>query len=529
MPRSSLRPDAVSIEVFQHLFAGIAEEMGAKLRKCAFSPNIKERRDFSCAIFDARGRQLAQAAHIPVHLGSTPASVHAALEAVPRWQRGDAVLLNDPFFGGTHLPDLTLVSPVFCTRGAQKPDFFVVNRAHHADIGGAEAGSMAPAQEIFAEGLRIPPIRWVRAGAIDEDTTALILLNCRTPQERRADLLAQWAANRLGAERLEELWREYGAPVVRAHAEALREHGRRSVAQVIAALPEGLVRFEDALDDDGFGQAPGPMLRVAIERRGERLRVDFSASDPQMRGGLNANRAITLSAVLYVLRLLAPRDAPTNDAALDLIDVITVKGTIVDALPPAAVAGGNVETSQRLVDVLLGALAQLVPGRIPAASAGTMCNLSFGGRRADGSTFTYYETLPGGMGARPAAPGLDAVQTHMTNTRNTPIEALELELPVRVERLAVRRESGGAGAHRGGDGLVKHLRFLVPVRAGLMAERFLRAPYGLAGGAPGQSGSARLARAAGGRERLSSKWSRSLAAGDLLEIETPGGGGLGAP
>lgn len=526
--RPAAEPDAISLEVFQHLFTGIAEEMGAKLRRSSFSANIKERRDYSCAIFDRRGRMVAQAAHIPVHLGSTPASVRAALAAIPHWNPGDGVLLNDPYAGGTHLPDITLVSPVFRTAEQDAPDFFVVNRAHHADVGGAEAGSMAPASEIYAEGLRIPPVRWLRAGEPDPDVTAFLLANVRTPRERRADLHAQWAANRLGERRLLELLEMYGVATVDAHVDASIAYARRLTAAVIAELPaRRTFAFEDARDDDGLGNAPGPALRVSVRRQGERLRVDFSQSDDQVRGSLNANRAITLSCVFYVLRLLAPDHTPTNEGVLELVDVVTRPGSIVDAMPPAATAGGNVETSQRIVDVLLGALAQAWPRRIPAASCGTMTNLSFGGVDTKGRAFTYYETIPGGMGARPGRDGIDCVQTHMTNTRSTPIEALETEFPVHVEAFSLRKGSGGRGLTRGGDGAVRRLRFLVPVRVSLLAERFRLSPYGLAGGDAGRAGQAWILHA--GRKRARPcKGVTALQPGDAIEVRTPGGGGWGA-
>ena len=465
---------------------------------------------------------VAQAAHIPVHLGSTPASVRAALDAIQRWRPGDGVLLNDPYAGGTHLPDITLVSPVFAAGNDERPAFFVVNRAHHADVGGAEAGSMAPASEIFAEGLRIPPVRFFRAGEPDPDLAGFLLANVRTPRERRADLHAQWAANRLAERRLLELLDTYGRPTVDAHVEASIAYARRLTASVISQLPaRRSFRFEDVLDDDGLGATPGPTLRVCVRRDGERLRVDFRDSDDQVRGSLNANRAITLSCVFYVLRLLAPDHTPSNEGVLELVDVVTRQGSIVDALPPAATAGGNVETSQRIVDVLLGALAPVWPDRIPAASCGTMTNLTFGGRDEEGRAFTYYETIPGGMGARPGRDGISCVQTHMTNTRSTPIEALELEFPVLVESFAMRRGSGGRGEHRGGDGAVRRLRFRVPVRVSLLAERFAHRPYGLSGGEAGRPAKAFVLTEKGRRARPG-KGITALRAGEGIEVHTRG-------
>jgi len=512
--------DAVRLEVFHHLFAAAAEEMGVSLMRSAFSPNIKERRDFSCALFDAQGHMIAQAAHLPVHLGSAPpslAAVREALELAP----GDVAVLNDPYAGGTHLPDVTLVSPIFLP-GQRSPAYYALNRAHHADVGGAFPGSMAPARDVHGEGLRIPPVVLVRGGRVDRDLLRLLLANMRVPREREADLLAQWAANQVGERRLQAMVAEHGAEAVARHARGLRDWTDALTGELIRSLPRAAACFEDTLE----GTAGELVLRLTLRRSARGLLFDLSASDDQTDGPVNTVRAVTVSAVFYCLRLLLPEGTPTNEGVLRRVEVHTRPGSLCDARYPAPVAAGNVETSQRLVDVCLGALAQLLPARVPAASAGTMSNLTFGA--ADGR-YTYYETIAGGAGAGPRGAGAHAVQTHMTNTRNTPIEALENELPVRVLGCTVRRGSGGAGARPGGDGIEKRLRFLEPVRFGWIAERSRRGPWGLDGGRPGAPGGAAL-RLPGQREEhaLAGSCALELPAGSEVALRTPGGGGHGS-
>jgi len=520
--------DPVRLEVFQHLFAALAEEMGVSLMRSAFSPNIKERRDFSCALFDRQGRTIAQAAHLPVHLGSAPLSLAAAREAIDM-QPGDAVLLNDPYQGGSHLPDLTLVSPVFLGKGS-KPDFYCLNRAHHADVGGAFPGSMAPAADVHGEGLRIPPVRWIRAGRPDESLARLVLANMRVPAERQGDLLAQWAANQVGERRLKAMATEHGIPELRARAEQLMDWTMNLMQTALEELPSGSWTFEDKVGG-GPGEAGGALtIRLRLTARAGRLVFDFRESDPQGSGSVNTVHAVTRSAVFYVLRLLLPSGTPTNDGVMRCAEVLTTPGTVLDASYPAPVAAGNVETSQRIVDVLLGALAQALPGKIPAASAGTMSNLTFGGQSPTGRPFAYYETLAGGAGGGPHGAGAHVLQTHMTNTRNTPIEDMETSLPVRVMGLSVVRDSGGRGGKIGGDGLVKRLRFLEPVRLGWIAERQVLGPWGLAGGERGQAGCARWRRTPTARwQRLAGKVGIDLPSGAEIELRTPGGGGFGRP
>ena len=562
-----MKVDAVALEVWNNLFAQVAEEMGAALGRSALSPNIKERRDRSCAVFDGKGRLIAQAAHIPVHLGSTPLSVRAAIAAVPM-NDGDVVILNDPFAGGTHLPDVTLVAPFDTTDAGddngQVVRFYLANRAHHADVGGSAPGSFAVGVRatgtalpraidpevamgpkyrmargnvphlvddamqqtrttltIDDEGVRVPPM------LLTDEVAAWFASQSRTPLERAGDLAAQKASLEVGRRRLSDLCARHGAKVVAAQAASLRAYAGRIMRKAIAAIPDGAFAFADSLDDDGAG-TEDVAVRVRITISGEQATVDFSDSDDESPGALNAVLPVTLSAVLYCFRLLCPDDTPTNEGLLDPIEVIAPAGTIVNARPPRAVAAGNVETSQRIVDVVLGALARALPDRIPAASAGTMSNLMFGGVTPSGDPFAYYETIPGGAGGGPAGPGARAVQTHMTNTWSTPVEALEHALPVRVVRSAVRHGSGGLGRFAGGDGVEREIEFLSSATVTLVGERRRRPPYGLLGGGPGALGEDSVVRA-GEEVRIPAKCTFDAQPGDHLIIRTPGGGGWGDP
>lgn len=548
--------DALGVEVFHHLFSSVAEEMGAALQRSAFSVNIKERLDFSCAIFGAGGELIAQAAHLPVHLGATPLSVAAVLEAHDLGP-GDIAFHNDPYSGGTHLPDITAVAPVFARESGSlggpasgssssrsssrsgeasasdgaRPLFYVVSRAHHADVGGAFPGSMAPARDVHGEGLRLPAIRIVRGGVVDGDLLALFLANVRVPTERRADLFAQVAASRVGEARLQAMISEYGGDRLGGHGLDLVHWTAATTAARIAELPRGEWSFEDSLEGGPSGLGAPLPIRLRLASDGTALTFDFSDTAPQALDGspVNTTLAVTVSAVFYGLRLLLPVGTPTNAGVLEHVSIVTLPGTICDADYPAPVAAGNVETSQRLVDVVLGALAQVLPGEIPAASSGTMNNLSFGGARADGREYTHYETHGGGAGGGPLRPGAHGVQTHMTNTRNSPVEALEIEMPVEIVKQTLRRGSGGAGEHPGGDGIVRRLRFTGDVRVAWMGERQRSGPYGLCGGASGSPGEARV-QPSGQRERsLDPKAALDLKAGSEIEIRTPGGGGFGRP
>ncbi len=518
--------DPVELEIFKSIFVSIAEEMGVALCRSSFSPNIKERKDFSCAIFDSQGETVAQGDHLPVHLGAMPLSVKSAIASV-KLEPGDMVVLNDPYRGGTHLPDITLVAPVYVP-GRKEPVFYVANRAHHSDVGGIAPGSMPLAREIYQEGVIIPPVKLVRRGEIDRDILNFILANVRTPVEREGDLTAQLAANRVGARRLEEAVAKYGVGHVLSYMRHLQDYTERIIRKTLREIPDGKYRFHDFLDDDGLGSRP---VRVEVEVRikGDEAEVDFSRSDPQVEGSVNANYAITLSATLYVFRCLVRGDVPYNAGLMRPIKLIAPAGKVVNARLPAAVAGGNVETSQRITDVLLGALAQAVPDRIPAASSGTMNNVTFGGvDPRTGKAFAYYETIGGGMGASPERDGLSGVHTHMTNTRNTPVEALEHYLPIRIRRYCLRPNSGGEGKFRGGDGIVREYEFLGPARVNILSERRCFPPYGLQGGKPGATGENILV-SGGKKQNLGAKVSVEVNPGDILRIATPGGGGFGSP
>jgi N-methylhydantoinase B len=519
--------DPTLLEIFKNLFHSVAEEMGGALRRVAFSPNIKERRDYSCAVFDAAGEVLAMGDHMPVHLGSMPMSVAAARQAFDL-APGDVALLNDPYAGGTHLPDLTMVMPVYL-RGARKPMFYVANRAHHADVGGAQAGSMGLSREIFQEGLRIPPVKILERGRVSRDVMQLVLYNVRTPLEREGDLTAQIAACRIGERRLAEIVAKYGRREVESYERHLLEYSERMMRAVLREIPRGAYRGADCLDDDGITDHP---LRIAVtlRLRGDRAEVDFTGSAPQCAGSVNAVRAIAESAVFYVFRCLLDEQVPATSGLMRPIRVIAPEGTIVNARPPAAVAGGNVETSQRMVDTLLRALALAIPQRIPAASQGTMNNFTMGGSdpRRGGAPFAYYETIAGGMGARPGKDGISGIHCHMTNSLNTPVEVLEHTCPVRVRRYSLRRGSGGAGQFRGGEGVIRELELLTEMQVGLLCDRRRFGPYGLAGGKPGAKGKDSLI--VNGRARqLPSKCTFYAPAGAVMRIESPGGGGWGKP
>jgi len=516
--------DPIELELFKNIFISISEEMAAVLGRTALSPNIKERKDYSCSLFNRKGETLAQGSHIPVHLGAMPLSVQAAIGAL-RFEPGDLVILNDPYRGGTHLPDITCVSPVFI-KGRLL--FFVANRAHHADVGGMSPGSMPLATELFQEGLIIPPLKLVSRGRRNEDVFNLILSNVRTPDERRGDLLAQVAANEVGRLRLAEAVERYGLAKILAYADLVQAYTERILRQTIRAIPDGRYGFEDVMDDDGITAGP---VRIAVDVtiRGDRALVDFSRSARQVEGGINANFAITCSAVLYVFRCLVEEDIPFNTGLMRPLEISAPRGLVVNAEFPAACAAGNVETSQRIVDVLLGALARAVPDKIPAASQGTMNNIAFGGRDPRrGRAFAYYETIGGGMGAGGSGPGLSGVHTHMTNSLNTPLEALENYLPLKIRRYGLRKGSGGRGAERGGEGIIREYEFLVPADLTIMSERRKRSPYGLRGGGPGAPGRNTLI-AHGRQTVLDSKVNVRIRPGDVLRVETPGGGGYGRP
>jgi N-methylhydantoinase B len=519
--------DPVELAIFQSSMHSIAEEMGAALRRTAISPNIKERRDYSCALFDAEERVIAMGDHMPVHLGAMPMSVKAAVEAL-RMEEGDVAILNDPYAGGTHLPDITLVLPVF-VEGGSGPAFYAAARAHHADVGGMYAGSMGPAQEIYQEGIRIPPVLLVRRGEMNHGVLSLLLANVRTPEERQGDLAAQMGACRVGEQRIQEFVAKHGLERVQALAGELVAYSERLMRAELRRMPAGTFSAEDFLDDDGVRDEP---IRIAVKMTFDpeagSVEIDFEGSSPQVRGAVNAVYPITWSACFYVLRCLLAEDAPATAGVMYPVTVKAPLGTIVNAVPPAAVAGGNVECSQRITDVLLRALAQASPDRVPAASYGTMSNLTIGGvDPRSGGPFAYYETIAGGMGARPGSDGIDGVHCHMTNSLNTPVEALEYAYPFRVRRYGYRAESGGAGKYRGGNGLVREIELLADAQVTLLADRRKFAPYGLSSGENGAKGRAVLVKRDGRDVELRGKGSVYAEKGDVVRVETPGGGGWG--
>lgn len=545
-------PTSATLSIFRHLYSSVAEEMGVTLGRAAYSPNIKERLDFSCAVFLGDGRLLAQAAHIPVHLGAMPASVQAAIRHCAPFQPGDVVIVNDPYQGGNHLPDITLVSPVFILDQFSAfsdqrplntehrtlntaPHFFVASRAHHADVGGISPGSMPLSTELFQEGIIIPPIKLVAACTRNEAVWQLILRNVRTPAERDGDLAAQLAAHAIGAQRLEEIVGRYGWPDAIQHAHALIDYARELTEAAIQRIPDGRYTFRDYLDNDGQSADPVP-IQVMVTVAGGALTADFAGTAPSVRGNLNAVPAIVDSAVAYCVRCVAlallDADLPMNQGAFAPLTVRIPPGSLLDPHPPHAVAAGNVETSQRIVDVVFGALSQALPDLIPAASQGTMNNVTFGGTRPAShplipSPFAYYETIGGGVGAGPQADGGSGLHVHMSNTLNTPVEALEYSFPLRVMEYRLRHGSGGEGQYRGGDGLVRSFQFLCPVTATIMSERRERPPYGLQGGESGAAGQNSRIRN-NHHTSLPGKVTLDLEPGDILRLETPGGGGWGS-
>ena len=518
----------ISLEIFRSALTALAEEMGVVLMRSSYSPNIKERRDFSCALFDAHGRLVAQAAHIPVHLGSMPDSVAAALVTFDHFVPGDIIALNDPFLGGSHLPDITLIAPIF-VRIDEEPRLigFAANRAHHADVGGMSPGSMPLATEIYQEGIILPPIKLWEGGQPNRALLSLILRNVRTPDERRGDLAAQVAANRTAIRRMQEMVDRWSLPVLEEHIDALIAYARRMTQASIEAIPDGSYQFTDCLDDDGVTNTP-IVITMTVTIQGSTVTLDFSGTSMQARGNINAVASVTKSAAYYVIRCLMPDDAPMNHGTFEPVTVIAPTGTVVNARPPAGVAQGNVETSQRITDVIFGAFAQALPDRVPAASQGTMNNITAGG--IDPRTqqpFAYYETMGGGMGARPDLDGLSGVHTHMSNTLNTPVEAFEYAYPMRITRYQLRDGSGGKGSRCGGEGLLREMTFEVPTEVTLLTERRRFPPYGLQGGEPGRCGENRLFHE-GQEQILPGKVHFRAMPGDRLQIASPGGGGWGA-
>jgi len=519
------RIDAITLEVLRNAIAAIADEMNANLVRTSYSPNIKERRDCSSAVFDSLGRMAAQAESIPVHLGAMPYSVEAAIRHVSSFSPGDIVVLNDPYAGGAHLPDITFVAPVFIE---DRLIAFVANRAHHADVGGKEPGSLAgDAVEIYQEGLRIPPIRLWEQGVLKDDLLQLILANVRTPDERWGDLRAQQAACVTGIDRMHGLCLRVGESVLADAMCAVLDYSERRMRHQISKLPQGEASFEDMLDDDGISEEQIP-IRVCVRIRDDRIEVDFSGTSQQVRGPVNAVFAVTASATYYAIRAFTDPEIPPNSGCYRPIDITAPQGSIVNACLPAPVVGGNLETSQRIVDIVLGALGKLAPERSMAACQGSMNNLAIGGiDPRTGRPFTLYETMAGGFGARPAKDGIDGIHSHMTNTLNTPVEALETSYPLRVECYELRPGTGGKGLYRGGLGIRRDMTCLAEsARVSLLTDRRTTRPYGVKGGEPGAPGENVVIRN-GEEVEVASKGTMTLQHGDTISIRTPGGGGFG--
>ncbi|MFC7157700.1 hydantoinase B/oxoprolinase family protein [Halomarina halobia] len=509
--------DPVLLEILRNQLESVAEEMGQVLIRSAYSPNIKERQDCSTALFDADGLMVAQAEHIPVHLGAMPQAVEAVRGRNP--QSGDAFLLNDPFAGGTHLPDITIVSPV-APRGEILG--YAVTRAHHADVGGMTPGSMpADSTEIYQEGVRLPGVRLRAAGKTNTDVLELLLANVRNSAERRADIQAQLAANDRAETRLGDLLDEHGEVRVLEAFDAVVAYSRTRIETEIESFPDGTYTAREVLEGDGVTEADIPIeARVTVD--GPSITVDFEGTAPQVAGNMNAPLAVAKSAVYFVVRSVTDPSIPPNHGCYQPVTVTAPEGTVLNPRPPAAVVGGNVETSQRVMDAVFAAFAEAVPDRIPAQSQGTMNNVIIGTR--DGEGFTYYETIGGGFGARSSKDGMDGVQVGMTNTLNTPIEALENEYPLRIDTYALRTDSGGVGTYRGGLGLVREITVLTDAVVSLLTERRRHAPRGMVGGEAGAKGENYI-----GNKSVSAKTTVDVPAGTTITICTPGGGGYGDP
>ena len=519
--------DAIQLSIFASRIEAVCDEMGAVLQRTAFSPNIKDRLDYSCAVFDTHGELCAQAAHIPVHLGSMAYAMRGIVSDI-EWSAGDMVILNDPYLGGTHLPDVTLIAPLFVNGGFVNEGStnelvgFVANRAHHADIGADSPGSMPISKRLDEEGLVIPPSRLIRRGKLDEKMMTAITQATANPEQARGDFTAQISTNRSGLARLQALVGSMGIEQYGQSLAALNDYAERLAQSALQIIPDGQYQFTDVMDDDGCGAENIP-IEVSITVEGHSIHVDFAGTASQTGGNINCPLSVAAAGVYYVFRCLMPDHTPACAGSFRPVTLSAPEGCLLNARRPAAVAAGNVETSTRVVDVVMGALAQALPDKIPAASHGSMNNLAMGSRES-GEEWDYYETMGGGMGAGPENNGLSAVQTHMTNTLNTPIEVLEMNYPLRIRRYEIRDGSGGDGVHRGGDGLVREFEFLKPTEVTLLTERRTHAPWALLGGHDGVCG---LNLRDG--ETLSPKVNVQIQAGERLTVATPGGGGWKKP
>lgn len=509
--------DNIELSLFACRINAICDEMGAVLRRSSCSPNIKDRLDFSCAIFDHNGELCAQAAHIPVHLGSMAYAMQSIVSGFD-WQPNDMLILNDPYLGGTHLPDVTLITPIIIDSIRIG---FVANRAHHADIGAETPGSMPVSSSLAEEGLLISPQFLIKAGKLQTAVMNSLLQQLSDPLASQGDFNAQISSNRKGLQRIQTLVEQTGIARYQSGLIALNEYAERLARQAIGQIPDGEYEFADVMDDDGMGQK-NIFIRVKLTKNSDKVIVDFDGTDTQVKGNINCPLSVCAAAVYYVFRCLMPKQTPAVAGSFRPVELKAPMGCLLNACAPAAVAAGNVETSSRIVDVLLGALAKAIPEKIPAASHGSMNNIAMGSTQP-GQQWSYYETMGGGMGAGPAGAGLSAVQTHMTNTLNTPIEVLEMSYPLRVTRYAIRRDSGGQGQQRGGDGLVREFEFLAALEVTLLTERRLHRPWGLAGAEAGKAGINLV-----NGIKVPGKINLSLKAGDRLTVKSAGGGGYGA-
>ncbi len=510
--------DAIALSLFSNRLAAICDEMGAILQRAAFSPNIRDRLDYSCAVFDANGHLCAQAAHIPVHLGSMAFAMQSIISRFD-WQPDDMVIVNDPYLGGTHLPDVTLITPVI-----EKNQLlaFVANRAHHADIGADSPGSMPISSTLEEEGLIIPPEYLVRNGQLDNAMMDILLGATRQPQTMQGDIAAQMSANRTGCQRVQSMISERGNKLFAQALEELNDYGERLAKPVYQQIPDGEYCFTDYMDDDGQGQQRIP-ITVRVSVQSEHIHIDFTGTSTQVAGNINCPLSVAAAAVYYVFRCLLPAHTPACAGTFRAIELTAPKSSLVNASRPAAVAAGNVETSTRIVDVVMGALLQAIPEKLAAASHGSMNNVAMGFMGdSEQSAWDYYETIGGGMGASVNAHGLNAVQTHMTNTLNTPVEVLETSYPLRIKQYAIRKGSGGIGKNNGGDGIIREYEFTYKANVTLLTERRQLPPWGVDNGGQAKPGKNSL-----NEKELPAKISVQVKQGDCLKIETPGGGAWG--
>ncbi|TYO95978.1 hydantoinase B/oxoprolinase family protein [Desulfallas thermosapovorans] len=524
----NITTDPITLEVLRNALQSVAEEMGAILTRTALSPNIKDRRDCSTAIYTPRGSLVAQAEHIPLHLGLMPTVVKAVLKHFPaeKLAPGDAIIINDPYTSGSHLPDICIISPVFYGR---RPIALVANLAHHVDVGGAAPGSMSTATtEIFQEGIRIPPVKISSKGHLNRDLLRVLAHNVRTSEEFYGDIQAQLSANQVGIQRLQELVRRTGMDTLAYYMDEIINYAERRIRAALEELPAGIYQFYDYLEGDGIDEE---LIKITttVEIKDGTARVDFTGTGPQARGPVNATRGVTLACVYFAIKAVADPELPASEGIARAVEVITPPGTLVNPRFPAPVAHANINTAQRITDVVLGALAQAAPHRVTAAGTGSMSNFTIGGRDNRGRYYSYVETYGGGQGAKYNQDGLDGVHVNMTNTMNTPVEILELNYPLLVERYGLIPDSGGPGKFRGGTGLVREIKALEDATVSVSTERNIRRPWGLQGGAPGKSSRCYIKLPGGTRQEMPGKFTRSVPRDTAVILETAGGGGFGNP